>query len=293
MSTERVGKNWQSMGIDTFSTPAILGTLAHYGVTIDEAEYQRRASEDFPFAIASEWQQKWKGTGQFAPFPASASEELWRRLMKGDICPSDMAIAMIQLCVDSAALITQKKLPDTLEARYRVLEAYVPRVPPTGDRREKFMAEVVWILADTMEQFDTMAAELARAEQNEQAVKFATLEELIFPVRKDVARAVVEASIGDKAKAIETLKQVTTDTSRDDFNRLGANAVLIDLGELNAAVPLLYSLCDRAQAEKDFELGSALADQMSEMLKANPKFPERNALRERLIALATALEPQA
>ena len=52
--SERVGKDWQNKGIDTFSTEAILGTLAHYGVTIDEASFRAELSDCRTFGFLHE-----------------------------------------------------------------------------------------------------------------------------------------------------------------------------------------------------------------------------------------------
>ena len=43
MSEERVNKKWMDIGIDKYSTAAILGTLAHYGVALDEASFKKAA----------------------------------------------------------------------------------------------------------------------------------------------------------------------------------------------------------------------------------------------------------
>lgn len=36
---DRVDKSWKDKGLGAFSTQAILGTLAHYGVALDEGGF--------------------------------------------------------------------------------------------------------------------------------------------------------------------------------------------------------------------------------------------------------------
>jgi len=48
MSDTRVDKQWQSKGLASYPTGAILGTLAHYGIGIDEAAFTQDASKRFP-----------------------------------------------------------------------------------------------------------------------------------------------------------------------------------------------------------------------------------------------------
>ena len=65
--TARVDKQWKDKGLTTYSTESILGTLGHYGLTIDEASFKASATSRFPLDLAMDWKPKWKGTGQFAP----------------------------------------------------------------------------------------------------------------------------------------------------------------------------------------------------------------------------------
>src|SRR5690349_2309717 len=97
MSQERVDKGWQKQGLTKYSTPAIIGTLAHYGIAVDEAKVKDRVAKEFPLHIAEEWQKQWKGTGQFTPFPIAAADELWRRFADGRLPPSEFALSLVQL----------------------------------------------------------------------------------------------------------------------------------------------------------------------------------------------------
>src|SRR4051812_7684016 len=88
---DRVDKNWQTGGLKGYSTEAILGTLSHYGAKVDEAGYRKLAADSYPMAIATQWHEGWKGTGQFARFPFAAAEELWSRWEKERLLPSALA----------------------------------------------------------------------------------------------------------------------------------------------------------------------------------------------------------
>ena len=65
MGTERVDKNWQQRELDQFSTDAILGTLAHYGVQTDEKAFVELAQRTYPIGIAHLWHEGWRGKAQF------------------------------------------------------------------------------------------------------------------------------------------------------------------------------------------------------------------------------------
>ena len=44
MSTDRVDKAWQRKGLKDYSTEAIIGTLGHYGIQVNEADFRDRKS---------------------------------------------------------------------------------------------------------------------------------------------------------------------------------------------------------------------------------------------------------
>jgi|APLak6261675434_1056106.scaffolds.fasta_scaffold00974_3 hypothetical protein len=293
MSTERVDKSWHTKGIDCYSVPAILGTLAHYGVAVTETEFLEAAKEDFPLFIAQRWHQQWKGTGQFSRFPAAAAEELWRRLKPEEIAPTDLTLALINLLSSLDRALDGKPDDGTQETRFKVVEGYLPRLPPEGDRREKFMAEMVAALGEWLEVTDTMAEALARKNQPALADRFVALEEALFPVRQGTATALVKAAKGDVDGAVKDLVVIAGDAKRDDFARLSAIDALFDYEQHDAAKRFTLELVDRAEQQKDVDLASEVVERMTRLLKADPKRADKNELRARVEQLSRVLEPEA
>lgn len=293
MSTERVDKSWHTKGIDCYSVPAILGTLAHYGVAVTETEFLEAAKEDFPLFIAQRWHQQWKGTGQFSRFPAAAAEELWRRLKPEEIAPTDLTLALINLLSSLDRALDGKPDDGTQETRFKVVEGYLPRLPPEGDRREKFMAEMVAALGEWLEVTDTIAEALARKNQPALADRFVALEEALFPVRQGTATALVKAAKGDVDGAVKDLVVIAGDAKRDDFARLSAIDALFDYEQHDAAKRFTLELVDRAEQQKDVDLASEVVERMTRLLKADPKRADKNELRARVEQLSRVLEPEA
>ena len=73
MSADRVDKQWKERGLEQYSTQAIIGSLNHYGVTVDEAGFRQLAAERYPLEIAGTWRGTWKGKGQFLQLPYVAA----------------------------------------------------------------------------------------------------------------------------------------------------------------------------------------------------------------------------
>ncbi len=293
MGEARVDKGWQAKGIDTFSTEAILGTLRHYGVDIDEARYVALADKEFPFGIAAEWHQVWKGTGQFSHFPAVASEELWRRLRKGEIAPTDLTLALVKLLGELDRALDGKPDDGTRETRWVVVENYLKSLPTNEARLLKFINELIGTMDEWLEPFDGMAEALAKRGHAELADRFVAIEEKLFPVRKGVAAARVRAAKGDLLGAKHELEALAGDAAKDDHVRLGAIDALIDLKELALAKRHLLSLADKAQEGRDVDLAADVVELLTSVLEADPDTEDKDALRDRVQALARALAPRA
>jgi hypothetical protein len=287
---ERVDKGWQAKGIDAYSTEAILGTLAHYGVTVDEAGFKALAERDFPLSIAVEWHQRWKGTGQFRRFPAAAAEELWRRLCEGQPAPTDLALALIHLLTTVKDALDGKADDGTWETRFKVVEAYLPTLPTEEERREKFVAEMAGALGEWMEALDRAGEALARRDHPAMADRFVALEEALFPIRLGAASALVKAAKGDLDGAAADLRALADDDSRDPHNRLALVDALIDLAQFDDAKRVTLAVVERAEREKDLELGSEAVERLTKLLKAHPKLADREVVRQRVEALAAALQ---
>ncbi|MCC6332467.1 MAG: hypothetical protein IT380_00605 [Myxococcales bacterium] len=289
---ERVDKGWQARGIEAYSTEAILGTLSHYGVALDEAGFKELAAQDFPLAIAQLWHQRWKGTGQFSRFPAAAAEELWRRLCGGAVAPTDLTLALIRLLGALNAAMEGKPDDGTRDTRFKVVEAFLEKLPGAELRRDRFIAEMTAALGDELgEAVDHLAEALARRGQPELAERFVAIEEKLFPVRAGSARAMVKAAAGDAEGAAKELTALAQDGSRDAFARLSALDGLIELDRLEVAKAVALELVERAEEERDLELGTQVVYRLTRLLKADPNSRDREALRKRVEALAAALGP--
>src|SRR4051794_3891473 len=134
--SERVDKTWHTKGIETYSVAAILGSLTHYGVPVTEASFLELAKEDFPLTIAMKWHEHWKGTGQFSRFPGAAAEELWRRLKGGELAPTDLSLALVNLLGTLNGTLDGRSDEKAWDAAFKVAEGGLARLPPVGDRRE-------------------------------------------------------------------------------------------------------------------------------------------------------------
>lgn len=290
MAAERVDKAWATKGLEAYSTAAILGTLNHYGVGVTEASFLEASKEDFPLAIAMGWHERWKATGQFTRFPAAAAEELWRRLNPTEIAPTDVALAIINLVRTLDDALDGKPDDGTWDTRFKVVEAYLPRLPPPSERREKFIAELAGALHDWLEVFDGMAEALARKAQPAMADRFVALEETIFPTRRGIATALVKAAKGDLEGGLKDLEIIAGDSARDPFDRIGAIDGLLEYGKLELAKRFILELLERAQQDKNVDLASDVVERLTRLLKADPNRADRHELRQRVEQLSRALE---
>ena len=107
----RVDKQWKDKGLTGYSTEAILGTLGHYGITLDEAGYKAFAADKFPLEIAVEWKGQWKGTGQFAAYPYAAANELFGRLLPEKPAPMKTAHIVLDLIANALSLCSPSPPP--------------------------------------------------------------------------------------------------------------------------------------------------------------------------------------
>jgi hypothetical protein len=282
MGTERVDKAWPTKGIETYSVEAILGTLSHYGVVVDEPAFRAFAQSSYPLGIAIRWHQQWKGTGPFSRFPAAAAEELWRRWLPNELAPTDVALAVIKLTAQLVELADGGKLDGTLETRFRVVEAYLPRLPQDASRREAFIEELVGTLGEWQEPFDAMVEVLTEKKHDALAERFVALEETLLPDRKGIVSAILRAERGDTDGAIADIAGIAQDATRDNWNRLAAIDALFDFeAHQRTAAPLL-ALFDSADESKDVELLSAVAERVKHLLELEPNPPERAAIVERV-----------
>jgi hypothetical protein len=253
MTTERIDKQWQEKGLKEYTTAAILGTLTHYGVSIDSRSFRAQAELSYPLSIAQSWHGLWKGTGKFARLPGPAVEELWRRLAADLLQPLDVIDALTQTMTALIALRKREATPPVAE-KFDALEAVLTKLPEAGERREHFMAEVVMVLSGSIETLDLMAEGLAREGHPEHADRFVKIEETLFPVRKGVSAALVVAAKGNRAQALTDLNAIANDTGREVYARVSGIDALLHLKAVDQAIVPLAELSEKANTENDGEL---------------------------------------
>jgi hypothetical protein len=296
VTTQRVEKTWQKQGLKNSPTEAITGTLAHYGVQVDEASFKQRALSAYPSGIAEEWEEVWKGTGPFAAFPAHAAAELWRRWVPDQLSPEDFAEALAQLMNALAMKINGEKEAPTAAAFAHLAQARA-RMPlaPDGSPDESFLEDALGAFdEEAVELFDELAEALAEEGHVQDAEAFVELEEFLLPARKGAASAVVRAARGEREPAVASLVQLAADAERSAISRLLATDGLIHLEAHREAVTAAQALLAAAEAEKDYHLALDLCARLEHALKALDDRPALAALakeQRRLEAAHDAAHP--
>jgi hypothetical protein len=287
LSAEKVDKAWHSKGIEQYSNAAILGTLGHYGAVVTEEEFLALTREKFPLEIALGWHEGWKGKGQFSRFPFAASEELWRRLNGAELSPSDLTLVLIHLLETLYNLLDGKPDDGTLDTRFQVVEAYLPRVNAIGPRREAFLEETMLVLGDEWEKaFDSIAPQLAEKKHLELAQRFVAIDEALFPARQGLSQAGVKAATGDVDGAVADLVALASDAAREPFVRLSAIDGVLHFGQLKQAVTKLVSMVDFAVEKKDAELASAVVDRLDKVIRKDDAQVDIASIRAAISRLA-------
>jgi hypothetical protein len=289
MSTERVDKSWQTKGLKAYSNEAIVGTLGHYGVAIDEAGFKELSSKEFPLKIAEGWHEKWKGKGQFAVFPLAAADELWTRLQPGKLHPQKMAEALAKL------IIGLEKGTDS-DAAFKDVDALKGQLPKVDDKvPEPFVAEVAYHLGQGLDAFNKLAEKLALAGKASEGQRVAELEELLFPHRAGVSTALVRAAKGEKDAAVQALDALAGKDGAEPQAKLEAFSGLLRLNAHPEALKRGVGLIDWAEKE-DLHLALGITEQLhkiAERLEAkdSPVRADLVARHKRLSALHDELHP--
>jgi hypothetical protein len=224
---ERVDKQWKDKGLAAYSTAAIVGTLNHYGVALDEAALREGAKDKAPLELAGAWRALWKGTGQFATFPYAAANELLARFFPERPTPMKVATVLIELIAASMKRLDGQ--PAELEAAFAEWDARVAGLPPEGERRDMFVGELVGFLEPWAKPFNELPQLFAKNGDREVALRFALVHEVLFPDRKGCATAVVRATLGEREAVVAELGAQAGDTARDLFARYAAVDALYQL----------------------------------------------------------------
>ena len=275
--TARVDKQWKDKGITTYSTESILGTLGHYGITVDEASFKELAKSRFPLDVAIDWKPKWKGTGQFAPFPYAAANELFNRLLPDLPSPMKTAHVVLDLIANALKLVADREDAKLGEA-FKNWDDMVPRLPPKGDARDAFLRELVTFLESWAQTFNELPERLAKAGKKEDAMRFALVHEVLFTDRDGCMTALVRAQTGEREGAVADLKKWADDTTRDVFARYAALDALFQLEEFATAKPLGIAVFDEAAQQEKWGLADSIAHLLSHI--AQKAGADANFIRE-------------
>jgi hypothetical protein len=288
MSGDKVDKKWSEKGLGSYETAQIVGTLNHYGVTVDESSFKASAKDAWPLQLAAQWQAKWKGIGPFKSFPASAVEALWRRWLPEQAQPLDLVEALALLM--QALLALRKGDRTKVEAGFAKVEETVTRIPPDGDRRERFVAEVVMVMSSAMQTLDLLAEALAKDGHASEAGRLVDLEESLFPVRKGVSRALVTAATGQAKEGSDALVQISLDGGRDDYGRLASVDALLHLNQPKPALSAVRALLEKASAAGDGDLFEALHGRLHQLSHVLSDEADQRALIEAVEKAHKALD---
>lgn len=264
--TARVDKQWKNKGLTGYSTEAILGTLGHYGVALDEAAFKSAAASKFPLELAIEWKPKWKGTGQFQTFPYEAANELAGRLLPEQPTPMKTAHHVLDLIANGlkfAAGRDDAKLGES----FKGWDELVPKLPSKGDRRDAFLRELVTFLESWAQTFNELPERLAKLGKKDEAIRFAQVHEVLFTDREGCMTALVRAHTGEREAAVADLKKWTEDTGRDVFARYSALDALFQLEEFETAKGLGLAVFDEAAKEAKWGLADSIAHLLAHVVQ--------------------------
>lgn len=270
MSTERVDKQWKTKGLSGYSTSAILGTLGHYGVSLDEAGFKTLASSQYPLQIAGGWKLAWKGTGPFAPFPYAAADELMRRLLPDRVTPASLAEKIVALLARSSELVRDGKSAE-IESTFDAVEKLLAGLPPAGETRSLFTSELVGFLDRFTDAFEQLPRALQIKGQPAFAARAAALQESIFLDRKGVVTALLKAEAGERDVAVTELTALVTPADgRSIFTRYWALDGLTQLGAMEAIRQHGLALFDDAAATNQWPLADSIIHLVARQTETSP-----------------------
>ncbi|OJH37956.1 hypothetical protein BON30_26245 [Cystobacter ferrugineus] len=270
-------KAWQRKGLKDYSTEAIVGTLGHYGVQVQEADFRQLAEKQYPTGIAQGWMAAWKGTGQFAPFPFAAAGELWRRWLSDRLAPYELSESLAQLMGSLGALL-QGGPQAAVAPAFERMNAVRQRVPVNdkGEPEPGFMQEALRVFDERAARaFDDLAEMLAKAGHNEAADSFADLEEFLLPDRRGVSKPIIRASRGERDAALEDLQKVAGDGARTPLSRVLAVDALLHLGANDKVATVGRPLLEEAERIQDWHMA---LDVIARLEHAYKQLGEKTAL---------------
>ena len=265
MSADRVDKSWKTKGLTGYSSDAILNTLRHYGVTVDEASFRDVAKDSTPLHIAGGWKPSWKGTGQFQQFPYAAAEELLTRFFPDRLTPFQLAQVVITAILRGSAVLAGE--PDDSAQVFADFEKKKASLPPPGEARNLFNSELIGFLERFVQPFNNLPRDLAKAGKRDLAMKFAELQEGIFHDRVGAVTGLVRAVTDDREAALKDLVTLASDPSRDVYARhSGIDALFQAEGwaELKRTGLALFDACAE---QKQWPVADSVAHMLASALQ--------------------------
>jgi hypothetical protein len=268
---ERVDKQWKDKGLAGYSTAAIIGTLNHYGIALDEASLATEAADKSPLEVAGAWGRTWKGTGQFVTFPYAAANELFARLFPDRPTPMTVARTVLELIAQGLKVVAGQ--PGDLAAPFDAFEKAVPALPPVGERRDAFLREFVSFIEAYARPFNDLPTQLAKAGRGAEALRFAGVQETLFTDREGCVKALVRAALGERDAALAELTTWAGDAARDAFKRYSALDALYQLEAWDAVKTTGLAVFDAAATEERWALADSIAHLLAHMVKSSGAEP--------------------
>jgi len=262
----RVDKQWKDKGLATYSTEAILGTLGHYGIALDEAGFKASVGDKFPMELAVEWKPKWKGTGQFAAYLFAATNELFNRLLPEKPTPMKTAHVVLDLIANALKLVAARD-DAKLDDAFKGWDALVPTFPPQGDRRDAFLREFVTYIESWAQTFNELPERLAKAGKKDEALRFARVHEVLFTDREGCMTALVRAQTGEREAAVADLTTWTGDAARDVYARYSSLDALFQLEEFEKVKSFGLAVFDAAAEQAKWGLADSIAHLLGHLVQ--------------------------
>ena len=254
--SEHVDEGWEEAGLDEYSTAAIIGTLNRFGVPLDEAGLKQVLGERWPLELAQEWKRTWTGTGDFASFPWEAANELCARFWPKRPTPRAIGTMVIEAIAHGQQLVAGR---DTgLAAIWSSWEAQLA-ILPSGERRTALLGEVVVFLNRWFKPFNATPVDLARSGHTEQALRFAQMQETVYPERAGCITAKVRALSGERAAALADLTGWADEATREVTARFSALEVLSWLEEYDLVKAHGLAVFDLAAKAEQWPLAHSIA----------------------------------
>ncbi len=281
---DRVDKQWKDKGLAGYSTAAIIGTLNHYGVKLDEASLAVEAADTSPLELAGVWGRSWKGTGQFVTFPYAAANELFTRLFPDRPTPMSVARNVLELIAQGLRVAAGQ--PGDLQPALDAFDASVPALPPVGERRDAFLREFVSFIEAYARPFNDLPTQLAKAGRTAEALRFATVQETLFTDREGCVKALVRAASGERDAAVAELTSWSGDAARDAFKRYSALDALYQLEAWDGVKATGLGVFDAAAGEERWSLADSIAHLLAHMVQSSGAEPAFTKQVEQRLELA-------